>query len=98
LIHALEFFSIQVIYDVPKWLISLIRSGEYLYTPLSPASVRKLLRSKFKDLSGHVLDIPTAVELLKYIVADKRYNALHDLPLFPCRDGQLRSLAKSTGL
>ena len=92
LLDALKVFSLPVVNKIPSWLIALIRTSNHHYKQLSPASVRTWIRGKFATLPPRALDIPTAAELLKYIVTDKKYNEVHNLPLFPCRDGQLRAL------
>ena len=92
LLDALKVFSIPVVNNVPVRLSSLVRNSKHPYTPLTPSSVRTWLRPRFWNLSPRHFSIQTAVELLKYILNDKKYNEVHNLPLFPCRDGQLRAL------
>ena len=92
LLDALKALSIPVVNNIPGWLSSLIRNSKHPHTPLTPSSVRTWLRSSLGNVPPCHLNIPSAVELLKYILNDKKYNEVHNLPLFPCRDGRLRAL------
>jgi sacsin len=92
LLDALKLFSMPVFHGVPRRLISQIRTGSQTYTPLTPSAVRKWLRGKFESQHGTDLNIPTAIELLRFVLSDKIYTELHGLPLFPCKNGQIRSL------
>lgn len=92
LLDALKLFSMPVFPGIPARLIMLIRASSRTYTPLTPSAVRKWLRTKFE--SGEVTDLnfATATELLCFVLSDKAYTELHGLRLFPCKNGEIRSL------
>jgi sacsin len=96
LLAALSLFSIPIINKIPKRLIQLIRNSRNIrYTTFMPAAIRECLRDKFKEQPEIKIPIPTAVELLKYIISDNIYSSyIHEIPLFPCKDGNLYSLRR----
>ena len=75
--------------DVPHKIIALLQQCQYPHTKLTPKSVREWLRAKLKN---EELSVAAAMLILQYISEDKRMDQLYGLPVFLCKDGQLRSL------
>ena len=92
LLNALQIFSMSIFNNVPDWIVRLIHQCGHSFQPLSPNTVRQWLRQQFSAGIGSEISTVSAIELLRYILSDKKYTDLHGLPLFLCRDGKLRAL------
>src|SRR5271169_3272733 len=75
--------------DIPHSILNLIIGSQFPHPILSPDSARKWLRRR---LETETVTVTAAMHLLEYVSADKRMDQLFQLPLFLCKDGQLRSL------
>ena len=99
LLDALHIYSMPIFDNIPQWIMRLLRPATYSYQRFSPGKVRHWLRLQLlceQPSSGVRRDLPTssALELLRYILNDKKYADLEGLPLFLCRDGTLRAVSK----
>ena len=89
LLNCLEELSMPMFRNIPDNILRLIQRCQHPYTKLTPSSVREWLRSKLKH---ETVSVAAAMQLLQYISEDEKMDQLNGLPLFLCKDGQLRSL------
>jgi hypothetical protein len=80
--------------DIPSSIVALIGKGQYPHTMLTPDVVRIWLRKNLGPTK--TCDPGIAMQLLEYISADEQMDQLYDLPLFLCRDRNLRFVSKIT--
>jgi hypothetical protein len=91
LLDALKMLSMPVVRNVPFGIVSIIEHHSD-YPELSPVSVRRWLQIKFS--SGlEVENDRTANTLLRYVLSDKKFSELENLPLFPCRGPNRKRIA-----
>ena len=94
LLDVLRELSMPLFTNVPEMVLKLIQSSQYPHTTLNPETLRNWLRLKVnKAESPLVFDSSSALQLLEYMSNDEKMDHLYDLPVFLCRDGQIRALS-----
>jgi sacsin len=96
LLDALRVMEMPILDNIPSRLLLIIQR-RHSYTPLNPQFARRWLRNRVRN-ELVASQNPTAVELLRFVMSDKAYIDLHNLPLFPCKDGTRRSLFKHVNI
>ena len=91
LLKHLHDLSMPIFNDVPDKFIKLIQRNQYHHTLLTPSTVRSWLRESIKPTD--IRDSSMAMDILEYVSKDEQMDQLYGLPLFTCRDGELRSLS-----
>lgn len=92
LLQCLKNVGMPIFEDILQPIMTLIRHSHYPHTILTPAVLRGWLRQNL-DVCRK-LDIPSAMRILEYISGDDQMDQLVGIPLFVCRDENLRSLQK----
>jgi len=91
LLDTLQELSMPILTDIPYEWKEIIRESKHPHKVLNAEEVRRWLRTHKTVISND----RTAAEILRFVIGDKLYHDLYDLPLFPCLDGQYRSLSVS---
>jgi hypothetical protein len=91
LLNVLEELEMPIIKDVPRHLLDLIIGIEMSYIPFVPSTTRQWLRAKLAQPPIRMTPAMATI-LLRYVISDKSYRDVYDLPLFYCRDGERRAI------
>jgi len=91
LLAVVRALDMPLVMDVPVSLVQMILESKHRYDGFSPSSARGWLRAKLKNPLLQMTP-ETATVLLRYVLSDKSYGDLYELPLFYCRDGRFRAI------
>ena len=90
-LDALASVQVPLIHELPSFLSEALKNDKWTFQHMSPESLRQHLRTH-SACSRYEISTVHANTLLSYLLSDKNYRDLHDIPLFRCTDGKFHAL------